>query len=166
MGFILWLVVGGVIGWLASMIMRTDAQQSIFLNIVVVIIDAFIGGLLISGGSINELAADPALVARLGAPVTCRLVRLGLRLGDHLRNLIEFIGTRRIAIDRALYQLHGRTAKCAAHKVFQQRILDDRLGMHGAVQMAARAFVPPHPPLVSHDRHHLENGGRRCPSCG
>ena len=53
MGIILWLVVGGVIGWLASMVMRTDAQQGILLNIVVGIVGAFIGGLIFSGGSIN-----------------------------------------------------------------------------------------------------------------
>ena len=35
MGFILWLVIGGVIGWLASIVMRTDAQQGILLNVVV-----------------------------------------------------------------------------------------------------------------------------------
>ncbi|MEV5035103.1 GlsB/YeaQ/YmgE family stress response membrane protein, partial [Sphingobium sp. LMC3-1-1.1] len=35
MGIIMWLVVGGVIGWLASIIMRTDGQQGIILNIVV-----------------------------------------------------------------------------------------------------------------------------------
>ena len=46
MGIILWLIVGGIIGWLASMIMRTDAQQGILLNIVVGIVGAFIGGLL------------------------------------------------------------------------------------------------------------------------
>jgi hypothetical protein len=34
MGLILWLVIGGVIGWLASIIMRTDAQQGILMNIV------------------------------------------------------------------------------------------------------------------------------------
>ena len=48
MGFILWLVIGGVIGWLASIIMRTDGSQGIFLNIVVGIIGAFLGGWLIS----------------------------------------------------------------------------------------------------------------------
>ena len=46
MGIILWLIIGGVIGWLASMIMRTDAQQGIFLNIIVGIVGAFIGGML------------------------------------------------------------------------------------------------------------------------
>jgi uncharacterized membrane protein YeaQ/YmgE (transglycosylase-associated protein family) len=38
--FIIWLVVGGVIGWIASLIMKTDAQQGLFLNIVVGIVGA------------------------------------------------------------------------------------------------------------------------------
>ena len=46
MGIIIWLVVGGIFGWLASLIMRTDAQQGIMLNIVVGIVGAFIGGLI------------------------------------------------------------------------------------------------------------------------
>ena len=66
MGIILWLVIGGVIGWLASIIMRTDAQQGIFLNIVVGIVGAFIGGLVISGGSINN--AVPGVAAGCGHP--------------------------------------------------------------------------------------------------
>lgn len=48
MNFIIWLVVGGLIGWVASMIMKTDAQQGVILNVVVGIVGAFIGGLLIS----------------------------------------------------------------------------------------------------------------------
>ena len=46
--FIVWLIVGGIIGWLASLIMKTDAQQGILLNVVVGIIGAFIGGWLIA----------------------------------------------------------------------------------------------------------------------
>jgi uncharacterized membrane protein YeaQ/YmgE (transglycosylase-associated protein family) len=46
MGLILMLVVGGILGWLASMVMRTDAQQGIFLNVVVGIVGALLGGLL------------------------------------------------------------------------------------------------------------------------
>ena len=46
LGIIVWLVVGGIIGWIASMIMRTDGQQGIFLNIVVGIVGAFLGGWL------------------------------------------------------------------------------------------------------------------------
>lgn len=47
MGLIMWLIVGGVIGWLASLIMRTDGSQGIVLNIVVGIVGAFIGGMLL-----------------------------------------------------------------------------------------------------------------------
>lgn len=47
MNLIIWLIVGGLIGWVASMIMRTDAQQGILLNIIVGIVGAFLGGLLI-----------------------------------------------------------------------------------------------------------------------
>ena len=43
MGIIIWLVVGGICGWLASMIMRTDGQQGIILNVVVGIIGAMLG---------------------------------------------------------------------------------------------------------------------------
>ncbi len=45
-GIIIWLIVGGIVGWLASLIMRTDAQQGIFLNIVVGIVGAILGGFL------------------------------------------------------------------------------------------------------------------------
>jgi uncharacterized membrane protein YeaQ/YmgE (transglycosylase-associated protein family) len=58
MNFIIWLVVGGILGWLASLLMKTDAQQGIGLNIVVGIVGALIGGWLISpligGGTINQ----------------------------------------------------------------------------------------------------------------
>lgn len=48
MGLIILLVVGGLIGWLASMVMRTNAQQGIFLNIVVGVVGAMIAGLVLS----------------------------------------------------------------------------------------------------------------------
>jgi len=77
MGLILWLVVGGVIGWLASLIMRTDAQQGIFMNIIVGIVGAFIGGLLISGGSIGSgLTLNSFLVSLLGAVLLLGVVNL------------------------------------------------------------------------------------------
>ena len=78
MGIILWLIVGGVIGWLASIIMRTDAQQGIFLNIVVGVIGAFIGGLVMSGGSINSapLTIQSFLASLLGAVILLAIVNL------------------------------------------------------------------------------------------
>ena len=54
MGLIIWLVIGGIIGWLASMVMKTDGQQGIILNVVVGIVGSFLGGWLIApliGGS-------------------------------------------------------------------------------------------------------------------
>lgn len=77
MGLILWLVVGGVIGWLASMIMRTDAQQGIFLNVVVGIVGAMIAT-LIFGGSINNsaLTLTTFLTSLVGAVVLLAIVNL------------------------------------------------------------------------------------------
>ncbi|MBY0301944.1 MULTISPECIES: GlsB/YeaQ/YmgE family stress response membrane protein [Sphingomonas] len=78
MGLIIWLIIGGVIGWLASIIMRTDAQQGIFLNIIVGIVGAFIGGLLFTGGSINNqpLTIYSFLVSLVGAVVLLAIVNL------------------------------------------------------------------------------------------
>ena len=78
MGIIMWLVVGGLIGWVASMIMRTDGQQGILLNIVVGIVGAFLGGLILSGGTINqgELSVTSVLVSLLGAVILLAIVNL------------------------------------------------------------------------------------------
>jgi len=48
MNIILIIIIGGILGWLASLVMRTDAQQGILLNIVVGVVGAILGGLLIS----------------------------------------------------------------------------------------------------------------------
>jgi uncharacterized membrane protein YeaQ/YmgE (transglycosylase-associated protein family) len=80
--FIIWLVIGGLIGWAASLIMRTDGQQGIFLNIVVGIIGAAIGGWVISPligvGTINEGSFSIAslFVSLLGAIVLLAVVNL------------------------------------------------------------------------------------------
>ena len=80
--FIVWLVVGGVIGWLASLIMRTDGQQGIFLNIIVGIIGAALGGWLISPlvgvGSINDdvFSIGALLVSLGGAVILLAIVNL------------------------------------------------------------------------------------------
>ena len=77
MGFILWLVVGGIVGWLASLIMRTDAQQGILLNIVVGIIGAVIAGLLLGQGNINQgLTIETFLWSLLGAVILLAIVNL------------------------------------------------------------------------------------------
>lgn len=83
MNIIIWLIIGGVIGWLASLIMRTDAQQGIILNIIVGIVGAFIGGYLgsalgISGANINDsgLSLTSFLVSLAGAVVLLAIVNL------------------------------------------------------------------------------------------
>ena len=72
-GIIIWLVIGGVVGWLASIVMRTDAQQGILLNIVVGIVGAFLGGLIFSRGDINDGAARrrPRSSSRWSARSSC-----------------------------------------------------------------------------------------------
>ena len=80
--FIIWIIVGGLIGWIASMSMRTDAQQGALLNIIVGIVGAFLGGLLISpligGGSINQgdFSLSSLLVSLLGAIILLAIVNL------------------------------------------------------------------------------------------
>jgi uncharacterized membrane protein YeaQ/YmgE (transglycosylase-associated protein family) len=48
MNLIIWLVVGGLIGWLASLLMKTDGQQGILLNVVVGIVGALLAGWFLS----------------------------------------------------------------------------------------------------------------------
>ena len=68
---------GGLIGWIASMIMRTNAEQGVFLNVVVGILGAFIAGLIVSGGSINEdVNVTSILVSLVGAVVLLGIVNL------------------------------------------------------------------------------------------
>lgn len=77
MGIILWLIIGGVVGWLASLLMRTDAQQGILLNIVVGIVGAFIGGLIFNGGTINQvLTVNSFIVSLVGAVILLAIVNL------------------------------------------------------------------------------------------
>ncbi len=78
MGIIMWLVVGGVVGWLASLIMRTDGQQGIFLNIVVGVVGAVIGGLMLGRGDINNspLTVTTFLVSLAGAVILLAIVNL------------------------------------------------------------------------------------------
>ena len=80
--FIVWLVIGGVIGWLASLVMRTDAAQGIILNIIVGIVGAMLGGWLISpllgSGSINQgdFSVMGLVVSFVGALILLAVVNL------------------------------------------------------------------------------------------
>jgi uncharacterized membrane protein YeaQ/YmgE (transglycosylase-associated protein family) len=80
--FIIWLIVGGILGWLASIVMRTDGQQGILLNIIVGIIGAFLGGFLLAPlfgtGTINQndFSISGLLVSFLGAVILLAIVNL------------------------------------------------------------------------------------------
>jgi len=82
MNFIVWLIVGGIIGWIASKIMNTDAQQGVFLNVVVGIVGAFLGGMVISPlvgvPTINQdsLSLGALLVSLVGAVILLAIVNL------------------------------------------------------------------------------------------
>ena len=82
MNLIVWLVVGGVVGWLASLVMRTDAQQGLLLNVIVGIVGAFLGGLLIGplvgSSSINagNFSLPGLLVSLVGAIILLAIVNL------------------------------------------------------------------------------------------
>ena len=82
MNFILWIIIGGILGWLASIIMRTNAQQGLFLNIVVGIIGALVAGFVLTPlfgiGTINQnnFSLPALLVSLLGAIILLAIVNL------------------------------------------------------------------------------------------
>ena len=80
MGIIITLIVGGIIGWLASIVMRTDAQQGLILNVVVGILGAFLGnflgGFFGMGASLSTFSPIGLLWAFIGAVVLLALINL------------------------------------------------------------------------------------------
>lgn len=86
MNFVIWIVVGGLIGWAASVIMKTDAQQGLTLNVAVGIVGALVGGWLLAPlfgtGTINQsdFSLSSLVVSLLGAVILLAVVNL-LRKG-------------------------------------------------------------------------------------
>ena len=82
MNFIIWIVLGGILGWLASLIMKTDAQQGTFLNIVVGIVGALLAGWLLAPllgtGTINQndFSVASLAVSLVGAIILLAIVNL------------------------------------------------------------------------------------------
>ncbi len=78
MGIILWIIFGALVGWVASLVMKTDAEQGALANIIVGVIGALIGGWVmtlfgqpgVSGFNIYSL-----LVALLGAVILIAIVK-------------------------------------------------------------------------------------------
>jgi uncharacterized membrane protein YeaQ/YmgE (transglycosylase-associated protein family) len=74
LNFIVWLIVGGLVGWVASILMHTNAQQGILLNVIVGIVGAFIAGYVLTPflgiSTINQNNFSlPALLVSLGGAV-------------------------------------------------------------------------------------------------
>ena len=78
LGMFGWIIIGGLAGWIGSKIMGTDEQMGLFLNIVVGIVGAFLGGLIFTGGSINNAPLNlySFLISLLGAVVLLAIVNL------------------------------------------------------------------------------------------
>jgi len=81
MGWIIALIVGGVAGWLASMVMNRDGSMGIFWNIVVGCVGSLIGNALAGpllgiGGSVQEFSLSGLLIAFVGAIVLLGIVNL------------------------------------------------------------------------------------------
>ena len=78
MGFVAWLIIGAIAGWLASKVMKTSRQQGLLMDIVVGILGAFIGGFLFEQfGSTGTTGFNiwSVLVAFVGAVVLLVLIR-------------------------------------------------------------------------------------------
>jgi len=82
MNFIIWIIVGGILGWLASMVMRTNGQQGLILNIVVGIVGAFVAGLVLTPllgiPTINQsnFSLPGLIVSFMGAVILLAIVNL------------------------------------------------------------------------------------------
>ena len=76
LGILGWIIIGGLAGWIASKIMKTDAQQGILLNIVVGIVGAFIAGLIFGGGINDAITVTTFLTSLVGAVILLAIVNL------------------------------------------------------------------------------------------
>jgi uncharacterized membrane protein YeaQ/YmgE (transglycosylase-associated protein family) len=80
--FIIWLVAGALVGWVASIIMKTSGRQGLIIDIVVGIVGSFLAGYFLSPllgvSTINEgnFSIPALLVSLLGAVILLFLVRL------------------------------------------------------------------------------------------
>lgn len=78
MSIIGWIILGGLAGWLASKIMGTDPQQGIFMNIVVGIVGALIGGFVmrsLGAADVTGFNLWSFVVALIGAVILLAIYR-------------------------------------------------------------------------------------------
>lgn len=78
MGFFIYIIFGGIVGWVASMLMKTDGQQGIFLNIIVGIVGSALGNWLVGFfgyGGVSGFNLQSFIVALIGAVVLIAIVK-------------------------------------------------------------------------------------------
>lgn len=78
MNILLWLLLGLVAGWLASVIMRTNSEQGMLMDIIMGVVGAFVGGFIISffgQPGVTGFNLYSVLIATLGAVVAIWLGR-------------------------------------------------------------------------------------------
>ena len=77
---IVWIIVGAIAGWLASIVMKTNRQQGLMTDIIVGILGGFIGGFILNalnvGGGVTGLNLASILTAFIGAVVLLALLRM------------------------------------------------------------------------------------------
>ncbi len=80
---IVWIIIGGIAGWLASIVMKTNRSQGLLMDIIVGIIGGFVGGWLLTalgvGGAVTGLNLASLLTAFIGAVVLLAILRLFAR---------------------------------------------------------------------------------------
>lgn len=84
MGILVTLILGGLAGWIASMIMNRDAEQGVLMNVVVGIVGAFLANLLLAPlfgveATLSEFSLEGFLTAIAGAVVLLVIVNLVTR---------------------------------------------------------------------------------------
>jgi uncharacterized membrane protein YeaQ/YmgE (transglycosylase-associated protein family) len=88
--FLIWIIAGALIGWVASLIMRTNSRQGLIADIIVGIVGAFVGGYFLSPlfnvSTINEsnFSIPALLVSLVGAVILLVIFKL-------LRNVVWFL---------------------------------------------------------------------------
>lgn len=78
MGILAWIILGGLAGWIASMIMKTNEEQGVLMNVVVGIVGALVGGFIVQifgGDGAMSFSLYSLLVAIFGAVVLLALIK-------------------------------------------------------------------------------------------
>jgi uncharacterized membrane protein YeaQ/YmgE (transglycosylase-associated protein family) len=79
MGIIAWIIVGGIAGWLASLVMKTNSRQGCLTDIIVGVIGGFLGGWLLTqlgmGGDMTGINIGSIFVAFVGAVIFLAILK-------------------------------------------------------------------------------------------